>query len=207
MLRNRNICAAIALAAFVWLGNTTPVAAQDDNTQASALYKLQAAFHRFGSVQDPVNGDSPEVITGRIRDMLSLWTSDGIVYLNVGGARDGYYIGNGDPEDASTCPTISADPNNRGTLCTFFKYVAGSFQAANKLVSLAPAYKTAFDVDGRTATFYFECHYFNVGIDSGTGKPLWTAASHFTFNGSTRKVEGHWLFSLGIAGIAPVPVP
>src|SRR5215472_13540020 len=86
MLRNRLISAAIAVAAFVWLGNAKPAVAQEGNTQAAALYKLQAAFHRFGSVQDPVNGDSPEVITGRIRDMLSLWTSDGIVYLNVGGA-------------------------------------------------------------------------------------------------------------------------
>src|SRR6516225_9991522 len=151
MLRNRIICAAIAVAAFVWLGTTNPAAAQEGNTQATALYKLQAAFHRFGSVHDPVNGDSPDVVTARIRGMLSLWTSDGIVYLNVGGAKDGYYIGNGDPDDPSTCPTVSTDPNNRGTLCTFFKYVAGSFQAANKLVSLAPAYKTAFDIQGNTA--------------------------------------------------------
>ena len=47
---------------------------------------------------------------------------------------DGYYLSNGDPDDASTCPTPSADPNNRGTVCTFYKYVSGPFQAAQRHV-------------------------------------------------------------------------
>lgn len=207
MVKNTSICAAMTFAAFLWLGNVKPAAAQDDNKQVAELYQLQAAYHRVATVRDPVNGDSPEVITGRIRDMLSLWTKDGVVFLNAGGARDGYYIGNGDPDDASTCPAVSSDPNNRGTLCTFFKYVAGSFQAANKFVSLSPSYKTGFDIHGNRANVYFECHYFNVAIDPGTGKPLWTAASHAAFSGSTRNVHGRWLFSYGIGGVAPVPVP
>ena len=207
MLKNRTICAAMTVAAFLWLGNAKPVTAQDDNKQVSELYKLQAAYHRVATTRDPVNGDSPEVITARIREMLSLWANDGALYLNTGGARDGYYISNGDPDDASTCPPVSSDPHNRGTLCTFFKYVAGSFQPANKFVSLAPSYKTSFDIHGKRANVYFECHYFNVAIDPNTGNPFWTAASHASFNGATRKVDGHWLFSYAIGGIAPVPIP
>jgi hypothetical protein len=177
------------------------------NTQVAELYQLQADFHRAASVHDPVNGDSPAAIDQRIRDMLSLWTDDGSITLEVGGASDGNYVGQGDPGDASTCPTPSGDPSNRGTLCTFFKYVAGSFKAANKFVSLAPSYKTSFDIHGKTSTVYFECHYFNVVIDSGTGKPLWTAASHAAFEGSARKVEGTWLFSHANAPVAGVPIP
>jgi len=121
MLKNRNICAAMTVAAFLWFGTAKPAAAQNDNAQTSELYKLQAAYHRMATFRDPVNGDSPEAITGRIRDMLALWTSDGALYLNTGGARDGYYISNGDPDNASTCPPVSSNPNNRGALCTFFK--------------------------------------------------------------------------------------
>jgi hypothetical protein len=34
-----------------------------DTTQTSELYKLQAAFYRFASVHDSVNGGPPDVIT------------------------------------------------------------------------------------------------------------------------------------------------
>jgi hypothetical protein len=79
-------------------------------------------------LNDPVNGDSGAVIDGRIRQMLALWTNNGVLTFQVGGPRDGNDVGRGDPEDPLTCPAPSADPDNRGTLCTFFKYVAGSFQ-------------------------------------------------------------------------------
>jgi len=176
------------------------------NSQIAKLYELQAAFHRAASVHDPVNGDSPQVINQRIRDMLSLWTADGSVTLAAGSANDGIYMGQGDPENLSTCPTPSTDATNRGTLCTFFKYVAGSFQPQNKFVSLAPAYKTKFDVDGNTAAVYFECHYFNIATD-GAGNPLWTAASHVNFDGFASKVNGNWLFSESTAHKVGIPIP
>ena len=181
--------------------------AQEDNTQTAELYQLQAAFHRAGSVHDNINGDSADVITQRIRDMLSLWTRDGVAVLAVGGALDGNYIGGGDPDDPSTCPEPSSNPNYRGTLCTFFKYVAGSFQAANKLISLAPAYKTSFDIQGNRAAVYFECHFFNVAVNPTTGKPLWTPASHLTFDGLALKVGGGWKFAFSEVGVASVPLP
>jgi hypothetical protein len=177
------------------------------NSQQAELHQLQAAFHRAASVQDPVNGDSAAVIDQRIRDMLSLWTDDGSLTLEVGGALDGDYVGNGDPADPSTCPTPSGDPTNRGTLCTLFKYVSGSFQPANKFVSLAPAFLTEFGVHGNTATVYFQCHYFNVAINPATGKPFWTAASHLVFDGTTSKIHGTWLFSHANVPVAGVPTP
>src|SRR5712691_3881649 len=118
--------------------------------------------------------------------MMSLWTADGTL-VKASGAFAGNYIGTGDPEDPSTCPAPSGDPTNEGTLCTLFKYLAGSFQPANKFVSLSPTYKTKFDIDGHTASVYFECHYFNVATDPSTGKPLWTAVAHVEFDGSATK--------------------
>ena len=183
-------------------------AAQEDNTQTSELYKLQAAYHRAASVHDPVSGDSPVAITERIRAMLLLWSPDAVLHLNVGSsAVDGDYLGTGDPDDEATCPAPSVDPANRGTLCTFFKFRSGAFQPANKWISLAPSYKTRFDVHGDMATVYFECHYFNVGLDPATLKPLWTPVSHASFNGSARNFNGKWVFSYVDATIPPVPIP
>ena len=196
-----------AAAAMFAIGAWSPPSYAQPNTQLAELYQLFAAFHRAASVHDPVNGDSAAAIDQRIRDMLSLWTDDGSLNLEAGGARDGNYQGNGDPDDPSTCPTPSGDPSNRGTLCTFFKYVAGSFQPANKFVGLSPSYKTTFDVHGQNATVYFECHYFNVALDPVSGKPLWTAAAHFGFDGSATRVGGSWLFSHGNAPVVGVPIP
>jgi hypothetical protein len=201
------IYVAITAASLCSVWSSKSAAAQDNNTQTLQLYRLQAAYHRAATVRDPVNGDSPDTITARLRDVLSLFTADAVLYLHAGSAVDGYYVGNGDPNDASTCPTPSSDPNNRGTVCTFYKYLSGAFQAANKFVALTPSYKESFDVHGETATVYFECHYFNVAIDPATGKPLWTAASHASFTGAARKVEGRWFFSYAVGAVPPIPVP
>jgi len=206
-LNSTRICLAIAIASYLCVGSSKPATAQVDNKQTSELYKLQAAYHRAATVRDPVNGDSPATITDRLRDVLALFTVDAVLYLHTGTAVDGYYIGNGDPDDATTCPSPSTDPNNRGTVCTFYKYFSGTFQAANKFVALTPSYKESFDLHGDTAAVYFECHYFNVAIDPVTQRPLWTAASHANFNGLARKVKGRWLFSYAIGAVPPVPIP
>jgi hypothetical protein len=193
----------ITAAAFAVVAWSAGAQAGSVNKQTAQLYELQAAFHRAATIHDPVNGDSPAVIEQRIRDMLALWTEDG--ELN---APNGVYIGNGDPSDPATCPTPSSNPANLGTLCTFFKYVAGSFQPGNKFVSLAPSFKTSFDVQGKTASVYFECLYFNIAIDPGTGLPLWQLVSHPLFDGTAQKVHGTWLFSR--ANPSPpggIPVP
>jgi hypothetical protein len=142
------------------------------------------------------------VINQRIQDMLGLWTDDGVLFLDVpGNPHDGYYINKGNL--FSDCSPPSGDPSNQGTLCTFFKYVAGSFQQQNIFVSLAPTYKTHFSIFGTMASVYFECHYFDV---SGT-PPAWAARSHVAFDGSARLVNGQWLFSFAHAPVPPVPIP
>ena len=199
--------AAVALLAVGILPSMSFAASTHPTSSLAELYELQAAFHRAATVHDPVNGDSAAAIDQRIRDMLSLWTDDGSITLEVGGALDGDYVGNGDPADPSTCPAPSGDPSNRGTLCTLFKYVSGSFQPANKFVSLAPSYLTEFAIHGNTATVYFQCHYFNVAINPATGNLFWNAASHLVFDGSASKVNGVWLFSHANGPLAGVPIP
>ncbi len=163
---------------------------------------MQAAFHRYATVHDPVLGDSPEVITQRIRDMLSLWTSNAVLSVQGFGTIDGYYIGNGDPDDPSSCPASSGvEGGYRGTLCTYFKWVAGSFQAPNKFIVLTPSYSTSFDISGDTATGYWECHYYDVSTTP------WTAKSKIQTNTSFQRVKGHWLFSSIDATPAGIPIP
>jgi len=198
--------AAVSALVFT-LGIRPAITRAEPRAQVAELYELQAAFHRAGTVKDPVNGDSADVITQRIKDMLALWSADGVWDFEAGTPRDGMYIGNGDPDDAATCPTPSADPANRGTLCTFFKYVSGSFQPANKFVSLAPSYQTSFTVKGRNATVFFECHFFNVAIDPMTTLPMWTVVAHLGFQGTARKIKGKWLFTHATIPAVGVPVP
>jgi hypothetical protein len=181
--------------------------ARDQGAQAAAVYQLQAAFHRASTVRDPVNGDSDDVINERIRAMLSLWTDRGWILFNIGSVRDGYYLGNGDPANPSTCPAPSDNFRKRGTLCTFFKYVAAPFQSANKFVSLAPSYKTEIHVYGSDATLYFECHFFNVAPDPATGNPFWAATGHLSFDGGTANLGNRWLFSRANVQVVGVPVP
>ena len=187
----------------------------DRLAQVAELEQLHATFHGAASVHDPVNGDSPTVITQRIRDILAIWTEDGELTIVNSTATAGNYIGNGDPDDPATCPASSGDTSatgKQGTLCTFYKYVGASFQPANKFVSLSPAYKTKFvpvrDDGGQwNSSVYFECHYFDVSLDPATGLPLWTAKSHVDLDGEARKIEGRWLLTHASASAVPVPVP
>ena len=187
----------------------------DQLAQVALLEELHATFHGAASVHDPVNGDSPAAITQRIRDILAIWTKDGELTIVNSTATAGNYIGNGDPDDDTTCPEPSGDTSatgQQGTLCTFYKYVGGSFQPANKFVSLSPAYNTKFvpvrDKDGQwTSSVYFECHYFNVALNPATGLPFWTAVSHVDLDGEARKIDGQWLLTHASAATVGVPVP
>jgi hypothetical protein len=187
----------------------------DRLAQSAELEKVHAAFHAAVSVHDPVNGDSPEVITQRIRDAVALWTRDGEVTIVGTSAAAGNYIGRGDPDDPATCPEPTGDTSEygqQGTLCTFFKYVSGGLQPANKFVSLTPAYKTKYvpvrDHDGHwKSSVYFECHYFDVSLNTATGQPFWTAKSHVSLDGEARKIDGRWFFTRVSSSAVPVPVP
>lgn len=116
---------------------------RDDKTaQAALLHDLHARFHAAASVHDAINGDSPSEISERIRDVLALWVDNPRLIIIGTTAKAGNYIGKGDPDNPQSCPPPSGDTSStgkQGTLCTFYKYVGGSFQPANKLISLSPA--------------------------------------------------------------------
>jgi hypothetical protein len=205
-MRLRNCRFASMLVALMLILAAIPCLAGAQNSPNNAhiteLYKMQAAFHRYATVHDPVLGDSPEVIAQRIRDMLSLWTSNAVLSVQGFNTFDGYYIGNGDPEDASSCPEVSGVTGAyRGTLCTYFKWIAGSFQAPNKFIVLTPSYLTSFDISGDTATGYWECHYYDVSTSP------WTAKVKIQTSSSFQRVKGHWLFSSINATPAGIPIP
>jgi hypothetical protein len=203
----------VVLFGMVTLGSTMMTANDDTatttNTEAEIeeLEQLHAAFHRAASVHNIVTGDSAAEIAIRIRQILSLWTKDAVLQLDAGSPFDGYYRGKGNPDDSSTCPMPSGNPRNQGTLCTFYTYVAGSFQPENIFISLTPAYKEHYKVSGDSATFYFECHYFNVATDPTTSAPLWEAVSHVALTGTARKINGEWKFWHAVAPKVAVPVP
>jgi hypothetical protein len=190
----------------------------DDEKQAQKAEletQIHATFHAAVSVHDPVNGDSPDVITQRIREALSIWAKNAELTVVGTTATAGNYVGNGDPDDPATCPIPSGDTSaagRQGTLCTFFKYVAGGLQAANKFVSLSPAYKTKYvpvrDAWGQwTSSVYFECHYFDVSLNPATGQPFWTAKSHVDLDGEAKKIDGRWLLTRVSSSAVTVPVP
>jgi hypothetical protein len=189
---------------------------EDKLSQMAELERqIHATFHAAVSVHDPINGDSPEVITRRIREVLAIWTTDAELTIVSTTATAGNYIGNGDPDDPASCPPPSGDTSptgQQGTLCTFFKYVSGGLQPANKFVSLSPAYKTKYvpvrDNDGQwNSSVYFECHYFDVSLDPSTGQPFWTAKSHVALAGEAKKVDGRWLLTQVSSSAVSVPVP
>src|SRR5580704_12175360 len=148
--RYTRFVALLAVGIIAALGSAYAAGGQDDDPLAQVAeleQQIHVTFHAAISVHDPVNGDSPEVITQRIRDALSIWTKDAELTVVSTTAAAGNYIGNGDPDDPESCPLPSGDTSasgQQGTLCTFFKYVSGGLQPTNKFVSLSPAYKTKY---------------------------------------------------------------
>lgn len=209
----------VALLAGVMAGTGTVHAGDSGDAtyqlaQMTELEQLHAAFHRAVSVHDPVNGDSAAEITQRIRDVLALWSDDGVLTVVNSSLTAGNYVGKGDPDDPATCPPPSGDTSatgKQGTLCTVYKFNAGGLQQTHKWVSLSPAYSTKFvlgDDDARdTASVYFECHYFDVSLDPTTSAPLWAGKSHVNLTGEARKVDGRWLFWHMHTSTVGVPLP
>ena len=208
----------LAVGMFAALGAAHADNGRDDDDQLAQwteLEQLHAAFHTAVSVHDPVNGDSPAVITQRIRDAVALWAEDGEITIVSTSATAGNYIGHGDPDDPPTCPEPSGDTSStgqQGTLCTFFKYVSGGLQPANKWVSLTPAFKTKYVPvkeygDQWKSSVYFECHYFDVSLNPATGQPFWTAKSHVDLSGEAKKIDGRWLFTHVSSSAVGVPIP
>ena len=186
----------------------------DQLAQMTELEELHKTFHAAISVHDPVNGDSQAVITQRTREILAIFAQDAELRVVSTAATAGNYIGNGDPDDPATCPPPTFDTSatgQQGTVCTFFKYVAGGLKAANKWVSLTPAFKTKYvpvkKDDQWTSSTYFECHYFDVSTNPATGQPFWTAKSHVDLTGEAKKIDGKWLLTRVSTTAVGIPIP
>jgi hypothetical protein len=217
----------VALLAMVMIAVTGAYAGNDLQTTTSTFsgtYLTQVAelekqihvtFHTAVSVHDPVNGDSQDVINQRIILGISMFAPDGeLTLVSTTSPLAGNYIGTGDPNDPTTCPVPSGDTSatgQQGTLCSFFKYVNGGLQITNKWVSLTPAFKTKLvpvNIGGQwQASFYFECHYFDVSIDPTTGLPAWAAKTHAALQGKAVKTNGKWLVTKAKAFSVSVPHP
>ena len=177
---------ALLLASIVGLAplfSTSAVAQTKVQTaDIAALYQLQAAFHAAASCA----GHDDATKAQHLSEMLALWAEDGV--LVVGTTT---YQGRGLPSCGS------------GTLCDFFANHAGSFMLGRDWVTLAPLFKTAFDVRGDTANVYFECHYFDLATGLGVSH-LSIGLRDQPGSGQARKVNGTWLLSYAIVGTPPL---
>jgi phage protein D len=54
---------------------------------------------------------------------------------------------------------------------------------------------------------YFECHYFDVSVNSATGLPNWTAKSHVNLDGTAKKINGKWLLTQVTSASVGIPIP
>lgn len=64
-------------------------------------------------------------------------------------------------------------------------------------VSLSPLFKTQFDIEGHTATFYFECHYADPSVTPYVLRVDGAAT------GKAKRVGGRWIFWDLHLGAAP----
>ena len=160
-----------------------------------------------------MNGDSPAVITQRIREALSIWAEDAehvstLPRQEIISATAIRMI----PQVALHPRATRLPPVNRARCARSSSMLPAGCRQANKFVSLSPAYKTKFvpvkDDDGRwKSSVYFECHYFDVSLDPATGLPLWTAESHVDLDGEAKKINGRWLLTHVSSSAVSVPVP
>ena len=133
---------AFAIAAFMFaIASWSAPGYAGANSQQAQLHQLQAAFHRAGTVQRSCQRRLGRGYrSAHQRHAVAL---DRRRLADVGSGRGPRRRLRGQRRSCRihpACPTPSGDPTNRGTLCTLFKYVAGSFQPANKFVSLAPVF-------------------------------------------------------------------
>jgi len=178
---------AIALAAsLAAAGSITALADDDDSQDASRaiaqLYELQAAFH------EAAGGAGVDAATKakHLDEMLELFTDDAV--LIVGST---VYVGRGAVNTA--CATGSL------TICDFFQNHAGSFVLGRNWAALTSLARTHFEVHGKRADVYFECHYFDVATatkmsDVSFGL-LWQPGT-----GQARRVRDKWQLSFAEVG-------
>ena len=109
---------------------------------------------------------------GDIGKMMPLWAEDGS--LTVGAT---VYQG-------------------QDELRNFFANISGPFK--HNWISLSPAFKTHFNIQGNTADIYFECHYADPAVTP------YVIKSDVFGSGTAKKVHGKWVLWHIVAGSAPL---
>ena len=183
---NTRIVSMTLAACLMTAGSVTALADDDDSQDANKaiaqLYELQAAFH------DAAGGAGVDATTKakHLNEMLQLFTDDAV--LIVGST---VYIGRGDVH--TTCAQGSL------TLCDFFQNHAGSFVLGRNWAALTSLARTHFEVHGKRADVYFECHYFDV-VSAAKMSDVSYGLLGQPATGQARKVRGKWLLSFAEVG-------
>ena len=184
-MNSRMVSIALA-AALAITGSITAYADDDDNDATKAvaqLYELQAAFHAAAGGA----GVDAATKAKHLEDMLELFTDDAV--LIVGST---VYVERGQA-NTSTCVPGSL------TLCDFFQNHAGSFVLGRNWAALTSLARTHFEVQGKRADVYFECHYFDVATGTKMSDVSYGLLGQ-PATGQARKVRGKWLLSFAEVG-------
>jgi hypothetical protein len=178
---------SITLAACLMAAGSVTALADDDggqdaNKAIAQLYELQASFH------DAAAGAGVDATTKakHLSEMLELFTDDAV--LIVGST---VYIGRGDVNTACAAGSL--------TLCDFFQNHAGSFVLGRNWAALTSLARTHFEVHGKQADVYFECHYFDVASAAKMSDVSFGVLGQ-PGTGQARKVGGKWLLSFAQVG-------
>jgi hypothetical protein len=178
---------SIALAAYLMAAGSVTALADDDDSQdankaIAQLYELQAAFH------DAAGGAGVDATTKaqHLSEMLGLFTDDAILIVGTT-----VYVGRGDVN--TDCAPGSL------TLCDFFQFHAGSFVLGRNWAALTSLARSHFEVHGKRADVYFECHYFDV-LTAAKMSDVSYGLLGQPSTGQARKVQGKWLLSFAEVG-------
>jgi hypothetical protein len=183
---NTRIVSITLAACLMAAGSVTALADDDDSQDATKaiaqLYELQAAFH------DAAGGAGVDATTKarHLSEMLELFTDDAV--LIVGST---VYVGRGDVNTACAPGSL--------TLCDFFQFHAGSFVLGRNWAALTSLARTHFEVHGKRADVYFECHYFDVPTAAKMSDVSYGLLGQPS-TGQARKVRGKWLLSFAEVG-------
>ena len=178
---------SIALAAYLMAAGSVTALADDDDSQdankaIAQLYELQASFH------DAAAGAGVDATTKakHLSEMLGLFTDDAILVVGTT-----VYVGRGDVNTACAPGSL--------TLCDFFQNHAGSFVLGRNWAALTSLARTHFEVHGKRADVYFECHYFDVATAAKMSDVSFGVLGQ-PGTGQARKVGGKWLLSFAQVG-------
>lgn len=177
----------LLLLTFVLLAGCTsdsnPVGSSDTDVEASGVNVTTVAA-KAGSVAQvntqvaalyELQSAFHEAIRNSDSELMhSLWTDDATVVTGAGSASG--------PDDIT-------------------ELIEGVGPFVNGWASLAPSYKTHFEIKGNRAEYGFECIYAEETGDLTGNEVL----AHLNATGTMRKVGNRWLFEHFEGGVGPLP--